>query len=285
MRNGGGRTRVARIATNMPADLPSTTPRMLTRGQQGSSSTSSNSEMVEPTIEIRQSTVIVIRRSAVTPRDENDAGTSTTKKKSKKKKKCKKKKKSKKKKAKSLKSKKKKLRKRKKKSHSYSSSDSCSSSHSSSSSSSLSSSSSSSSGSFVSVSSVREATNKNTSGSKPQRSPRKERAAASSKRRKEDENYQLNALATAAALASAANEAEVGSPTNDVQNGAPAAKTFSKRVSPPSVHQQLASNLLHRLTRIAQRQQHRALQPLAHILHLRLAHIIPKAVHLPPHRL
>jgi len=214
------------VSTCRLADLPSTTPRMLTRGQQGSSSTSSNSEMVEPTIEIRQSTVIVIRRSAVTPRDENDADTSTTKKKSKKKKKDKKKNKSKKKKAESYKSKKKKLSKRKKKSsRSYSSSDSCSSSHSPSSSSSLSSSSSSSSGSFVSVSSVREATNKNTNGSKPQRSPRKERAAASSKRRKEDENYQLNALATAA------NEAEVGSPTNDVQNGAPAAKTFSTRVS------------------------------------------------------
>jgi len=69
--------------------------------------------MVEPTIEIRQSTVIVIRRSAVTPRDENDADTSTTKKKSKKKKKDKKKKKSKKKKAKSYKSKKKKLSKSK----------------------------------------------------------------------------------------------------------------------------------------------------------------------------
>ena len=105
------------VSTCRLADLPSTTPRMLTRGQQGSSSTSSNSEVVEPepTIEIRQSTVIVIRRSAVTPRDENVAGTSTTKKKSKKKKKDKKKKKSKKKKAKSYKSKKKKLSKRKKK--------------------------------------------------------------------------------------------------------------------------------------------------------------------------
>ena len=58
-----------------------------------------------------------------------------------------------------------------------------------------------------------------------------EHATTSSKCRKEGENYQLNTLASATALALAANEAEVGSPTNNLQNGDPAALTISTRVS------------------------------------------------------